>query len=327
MSKKSKKTGLDQEKIVLALSAVVFVIFSITLNGFFTIDNQLSILQNASIIGALGIAMAFVVIGRGIDLSMIATLVMPVAWMFIEIERGESWYVVFMMGVLVAIIIGTFNGFLVAHLEIPPIFATLASGTVVYGLIQKIAVSDDLVNLPKKLDWLASKVQGFTYGLPNIIIFFLIIAIGSDYILRKTVFGRYIYAIGVNPATSRATGLPLRKIIILQYVITALMTMCIGLVLAASVNSVNTRLFNSTIIYDVVLVVVLGGIGLGGGKGGVVNVIAGTMLMGILTNGMTIMDLPYVAQNFVRASILLAAIVVDNLINPRDEQSSQQGDI
>ena len=76
-----------------------------------------------------------------------------------------------------------------------------------------------------------------------------------------------------------------------------------------------------------ILVVVLGGIGLSGGKGGIRNVIVGTLLIGILLNGMTIMDIQYTVQNIIKSVILLAAIVIDTILNPRDEQTAQHGDI
>jgi ribose transport system permease protein len=89
----------------------------------------------------------------------------------------------------------------------------------------------------------------------------------------------------------------------------------------------NTRVATSTMVYDVILVVVIGGVGLSGGKGSVRNVLVGTLLVGTLLNGMTIMDIPYTFQNIVKSLILLVAIVTDSLLNPRDEQTSQQGDI
>jgi ribose transport system permease protein len=91
----------------------------------------------------------------------------------------------------------------------------------------------------------------------------------------------------------------------------------------------STRVYNSTMIYDVLLVVVLGGISLSGGRGGVRNVLVGTLLVGVLLNGMTILDITYTTQNLVKSLILLLAITVDSFINPRDEQTSQQsqGDI
>jgi ribose transport system permease protein len=89
----------------------------------------------------------------------------------------------------------------------------------------------------------------------------------------------------------------------------------------------NTRIAISTFVYDIILVVVLGGIGLSGGRGGIRNVIVGTLLIGILINGMTIMNIQYTVQNVIKSVILLAAIVADTIINPRDEQTAQQGDI
>jgi ribose transport system permease protein len=80
-------------------------------------------------------------------------------------------------------------------------------------------------------------------------------------------------------------------------------------------------------VYDVILVVVLGGVGLAGGKGGARNVIVGTLLIGTMLNGMTIMNFDYTTQNIIKSIVLLGAIVVDTILNPRDEQTSQQGDI
>ena len=97
--------------------------------------------------------------------------------------------------------------------------------------------------------------------------------------------------------------------------------------MATAVNVMNTRIATSTMVYDVILVVVIGGVGLSGGKGGVRNVIVGTLLIGILLNGMTIMDISYTVQNIIKSLILLVAIIADSLVNPRDEQTSQQGDI
>ena len=123
------------------------------------------------------------------------------------------------------------------------------------------------------------------------------------------------------------TGIPARPIIVLQYVLAALIGCFAGLVLAASVNSMPTRIFNSTLIYDVILVVVLGGIGLSGGRGGVLNVIIGTLLIGTMLNGMTIMDISYSAQNLVKGVVLLLAVITDSFLNPRNEETAQQGDI
>jgi ribose transport system permease protein len=113
----------------------------------------------------------------------------------------------------------------------------------------------------------------------------------------------------------------------LQYAVSATVAYLAGLITATAVASMNTAVVNSSMIYDVILVVVLGGIGLSGGRGGIRNVIVGTLLIGILLNGMTIMNIEYTLQNVIRGLILLIAIVIDSVVNPRDEQTAQQGDI
>jgi ribose transport system permease protein len=118
-----------------------------------------------------------------------------------------------------------------------------------------------------------------------------------------------------------------RPIVILQYVISAVVSVFAGLVMAASASNMDTRIFNLTWIYDVILVVVLGGIGLSGGRGGALNVVVGTLLIGTIVNGMTIMDVSYQAQNLIKGVVLLFAISLDSIVNPRNEETAQQGDI
>jgi len=100
-----------------------------------------------------------------------------------------------------------------------------------------------------------------------------------------------------------------------------------GLLTAAGLQSINTRLVNSSLLYDVVLVTVIGGIGLSGGKGGVRNVLIGAVLIGILLNAMTILGISLLFQDLIKAIILLVAIIFDGVLNPRDEQTAQQGDL
>ncbi len=318
---------LDQQKIVLGIAVVLFIAFSIMLPGFATQGNILTMLQSVAIIGVLGIGMAVVIIGRGIDLSMISVAVMPVAWAFVQIDNGSTLGAAFMSALIVVLVVGVLNGWLVAYVEVPAIFATLATGTMVFGAMQFFAVKNDIINVPPAFDAVGNMIRGTTFGVPHSVVFFALVAALAAALLRYTVPGRYIYAVGDNPQAARVTGIPMRPVLILQYVLSALVALTAGYVLALTVQSANTRIFNSTMIYDVILIVVLGGVGLGGGKGRVSNVLIGTALIGILINGMTIMDLAFTTQNLIKATILLIALIVDSLLNPRDEQTSQQGDI
>jgi ribose transport system permease protein len=230
------------------------------------------------------------------------------------------------VGLVLVCLIGIGNGILIAYAEIPAIFTTLAMGSIVYG-VGRSWFPLDVMYVPGGNPWVGFIGQGALFDLPVPIFAFAALALIVHLLLKHTRFGRFIYATGDNPISARTVGVPTRVVIVAQYVISSLIAYGAGIILMALVSSVNTKLYNSTLVYDVLLVVVLGGIGLNGGRGGVRNILVGTGLVGILVNGMTIMSLSYTAQNLVKSIILLAAILIDSLINPRDEQTSQHGDI
>ena len=322
-----KRVRVSQQEIVFAVFAALFLTFSVFLNGFLSADNMLTLLQNVAVLGILGLAMAIVVIGRGIDLSLIAALAVPAGLVLQMVQNGHSLPASLLAAGLLAIAVGLVNGWLIAYAEVPPLFATLATGLFVAGLGQAALFQLDVVQWSDGMAGFERLGQGSILGIPTSIVMFAVACVVVFVLLRQTRWGAYIYAIGDNPFAARVTGIPSRPVIVLQYVLAALIGCFAGLVLAASVNSMPTRIFNSTLIYDVILVVVLGGIGLSGGRGGVVNVIIGTLLIGTMLNGMTILNVPYAGQNLIKGLVLLIAVITDTLLNPRNEETAQQGDI
>jgi ribose transport system permease protein len=322
-----KRFRFGQQEIVAVVFAMLFVVFSVFLHGFLTPENMLTLLQNVAVLGILGLAMAIVVIGRGIDISLIAALAVPPGLVLQMVQNGHSLTASLIAAIVFTICFGLVNGWLIAYAEVPSLFATLATGLLVAGLGQAALFELDVVQWSESMAGFERLGQGTVLGVPTPIVMFAIACIAVALLLRRTRWGAYIYAIGDNPFAARVTGVPTRPIIVLQYVLAALIGCFAGLVLAASVNSMPTRIFNSTLIYDVILVVVLGGIGLSGGRGGVVNVIIGTLLIGTMLNGMTIMDIPYAGQNLIKGVVLLLAVITDSFLNPRNEETAQQGDI
>ncbi|MEC9342501.1 MAG: ABC transporter permease [Pseudomonadota bacterium] len=316
-----------QEKIVFALAAALCVAFAILLPGFLTASNVLNLVRSVSILGILGVAMALVVIGRGIDLSLVATMATSVGLTLQLLSGGMPLGEAILVGIAFALLVGSINGWLIAYVEIPAIFATLAMGSLVYGFGKYFLFNLDVLYLPDSHRYLLWLGQGYLLGVPVPIFIFAAVCAAAALFLTFTRWGRYVRAVGDNLPAARITGVPVRPIVVLQYMMASLIGFVAGIVTAASVASMNTRVANSTYVYDVILVVVLGGIGLSGGKGGVRNVIVGTLLIGVLLNGMTIMDVQYTLQNVIKSVILLTAIVIDTFLNPRDEQTAQQGDI
>jgi ribose transport system permease protein len=279
-----------------------------------------------SVLGLLAVAMAIVVIGRGIDLSAVAIMAMSAAWYLQMLNDG--WGEGAALGITAAgvLAIGLVNGFLIAYAEVPAIFATLASGSFVFGIVRSRLITQDAIPVPPG-HWLEQMGGMHLLGVPPEVLVFGSACFLAYLFLRFTKWGRYVYYMGDNLTAARITGIPVRPMTVLRYVLSAFISLAAGLLTAASLHSMNTRIVNSTLLYDIILVVVIGGIGLSGGKGGMRNVIVGAILIGIMLNAMTIIDIPNIYQNLIKATILLVALIVDSLVNPRDEQTAQQGDI
>jgi ribose transport system permease protein len=317
----------SQEGIVFSLAVIAFAVFSVLLPSFLSPGNLLVLVRSVSILGILALGMALVVIARGIDVSMIAIMVVSVSWAFVITQAGYPFGVALLIGAAFAIVAGMLIGALIAFGDVPPIFATLAAGSVIYGFGRTFFFTLEMQNVPSNTDWFSVIGQGNVFGIPVTIIAFIVLCGVFQFVLRRTGFGWMLYAMGNNPNAARVTGIPFRPMVIAQYAISAFIAYLAGLILASSAAAINARLFNSTMIYDILLVVVLGGIGLNGGHGSIRNVVLGTVFVGILLNGMTILNIDYTIQNLVKGVVLLLAIVVDSIVNPRDEQTSQQGDL
>ena len=316
-----------QQTLVFLLFLVMVAGFGLFLPGFIQFDNLLTLLQNVAILGILGLGMALVVIGRGIDISMIAAMAVPSGFLLQMVQSGQPLASACLIALLLSLAFGLVNGWLIAYAEVPSLFTTLASGLFLAGLGQAFIFQLEVVQWSEGMDAIAWMGRGNLAGVPMPVIMFGLACALMAVFLKKMRAGAFIYAIGDNPFGARATGLPTRPMIVLEYVLAALIGLFAGVVMAASVNSMPTRVYNSTMVYDVVLVVVLGGIGLSGGRGGVLSVIIGTLLIGTMLNGMTIMDISYSLQNIIKGLVLLTAILIDSILNPRNEETAQQGDI
>jgi ribose transport system permease protein len=312
----------QQETIVAVLTVLLFVAFALAIPDFIAPANLLNIARSVAPLGILALGMAVVVIGRGIDLSMVGVLAISAGWVLQLTQDGVGLPVALLGGFAVALAAGLINGIVVAFLEVPPLLATLAMSSIIYGIGRSWLIHMQVVYLPDNAADLAALGQGV-----RPVLLFLLAALLVWLYLRFVRWGRFDYAIGDNPAAARLTGIPVRAVQVINYVASALIGCLAGLVTASTVSSINVQMVSSTMVYDVILVVVLGGIGLSGGRGGVRNILMSTLLIGILLNSMTLLNTPYHVQNLVKALILLAAIALDSALNPRNEQTAQQGDL
>ncbi|MGH7899441.1 MAG: ABC transporter permease, partial [Candidatus Binatia bacterium] len=303
--------GFSQEAIVLAVTAAMVGVFAVTLPGFLSTDNLLNLARTVAPLGVLGIAMAIVVIGGGIDLSLIATMGVATALTVEQMHDPAATTIgALAVGLGVAVGMGCLNGFLIAFVEVPALFTTLASGLFVYGVARTFLLSGVIAEVPPDRLFLRALGQSSVLGVP-VPILVLAATIGfAGFLLSRTALGRFVYAHGDNAEAASLTGIAIRPLTFVEYTLSAVFGYVAGLVMAGAVDGFNTQVIDSTLIYDVLLVVVVGGVSLVGGRGGVTSVFAGISLIGVLLNGMTLADLNVYQQNIVKGLILLAALVL-----------------
>ena len=142
------KRSLSQEHIVLLLAAATFAIATIALPGFIAADNLVSIVRSVSVLGILAVGMGIIIIGRGIDLSMVAIMAMSVAWYLQMLNEGVGDATALSLALGGVVAIGLMNGFMVAYADVPAIFATLASASFVYGFARSQLIPQDATPVP-----------------------------------------------------------------------------------------------------------------------------------------------------------------------------------
>ncbi len=311
---------------MFAIAVACFIFFAVSLTGFASLGNIVTMLRSIAILGILSTGMAVVVIGRGLDLSQVSVMAISAAWVLTLMNGGMGLYPAMALGLLFALAMGVLNGWVIAFIEIPALFATLASGLVCFGVGRWLLIDGVHAYPPKGAEDFLFFGQGQVFGIPMPIIIFVIAALAVHWMLSRTVVGRHIFGLGDNMMAARLMGVAVRPLIIFSYAFSAFIAFVAGITLSSSVASMNTEVINSTLVFDVLLVVVLGGISLSGGRGSIVSVVVGACLIGILLNGMTILNINSDAQNIAKSVVLLAAIVIDRRLHPKDEETDKQGD-
>jgi len=315
--------------VVLVVTTLLMVVFAVTIDGFATLGNLRVVLSNSASLVILSCGMAVVIISRGLDLSLIAQMVAGAATFSILINAGLDGPVAFALTVLAMVLVGVANGWLIAYAEIPAMLATLASAMLITGLFRfAILRGEYLLLLPKSNPAVSFLSGSLLPGLTVPVMLMVMTLTVTWSLLRYSIPGRTAYAMGDNFQAARLTGLPVRTTTLVIYVFAALTALMAGLVVSSASGTVDFRtVTNGSLLFEVILVVVLGGIPLRGGRGGVGSVLIGVALIAVLRNGMTLLDFSTQTQDVLKGLVLITAIVADRYLNPRDTETDTVGDL
>lgn len=296
----------------LIILLVLVVIFSIASPNFLRINNILNVLRQVAVISMLTAGMTYVIISGGMDLTVGAYLGLTgvLAAKFMG-AVGLPVPVAVILTMLVVTLLGIVTGSLIVGLDVSAIVITLGMMTVVRGLAYIISGGLPVYDIPESIVFLG---QGYVMGIPVPVIVMLVIVIIMGLILKYSYFGRYVYAIGGNVEAAKLAGVSVNKITISLYGISAFLASIAGIVLTGRISSGAPASGTGTEM-DVVTAVVIGGVSVNGGKGSMLGAFLGAVIMGILSNGLTIMNINEYYQQVVKGIVLILAVAFDVLAN------------
>lgn len=297
--------------ILVVLSALV----SLRNPAFLSLSNFRDILLNISILVIVALAQSMVIITRGIDLSVgsIIGLTAMMVSFTVAAFPGLPPLLTIPLGMALGAALGSLNGLIIAGGGAPPIIATLGTLSIYRGLIFLYSGSKSTINAFEMPPGFRQLAKGAPLGVPNLILFAIVVAVAVYYFLRYTRTGRDIYTVGSNPDAARFAGIPMQRIIFLVYVISGLLCGLAGVLWAARFESAQT---NTALGFELQTVAapVVGGVSTLGGSGTVVGVILGAFLLGIITNALTLVQISPFWQLAAQGFLILLAVLADALI-------------
>lgn len=307
------KKFIKSNAIWLVFIAMV-VVFSIANPNFIKPSNLVAISRQVAVYGIASIGMTFVILIAGIDLSTgsIITLV-NIACAYMMVNMGMNMWVALILSLIIATLVGVLNGFMVSTLGMPALIATFASQTVFEGIAYLICGGMPISGFDKNFDMFGRWSIGIV--LISAIIMIVCFAIGS-FILNKSYFGRYFYAIGGNEEAAELSGIRVSRMKYLIYALSGFFAGLAGIVMLSRTGS-GQATAGLGYEFDVITCVVLGGVSVNGGFGKMSGVVAGVLIIGSLTNGMILMDVNSYMQMVVKGVVLAIAVGFDCLSKKR----------
>ena len=289
---------------------VLLIFFSIASENFLNSNNLLNVARQVSMLGIVAVGFAFVLLLGGIDLSVgsVVTLVNIVcAWLMVN----AGWHpaVAITASLALSAAIGFLNGWIIANIQMPPIIVTLAMLIIIEGVAYLISEGLPIYGFPESFAVIG---QGYLGPIPiPVIIMAVVMALGG-FILSKTFFGRYFYAVGGNEEAAKLSGIDVNKVKYLVYTLSGFFAGVAGVVILSRTNS-GQVLSGKGFEFDVLTACVLGGVSVAGGVGKISNVLAGVLILGILSNGLVLLDVSQFVQMVIKGAVLLVAVAIDSL--------------
>ena len=286
--------------------AILLVVFSFASPWFLSIDNFLNIGRQTALVSIIAIGMTFVIIARQIDLSVGSALALSGMSAALAMAHiGDNWIIGAIAGIGTGAIVGAINGFVVTRLNIPSFLVTLGTLSAARGLALLVTTTRPVIITNDS--FVSIFGEGDIFGVPVPIIWTVLAVIAGILLLHYSVFGRQIYAAGGNPTAALYSGINIRRVTTLAFILTGMLAGLAALVLSARSHAARPDVVQGLEL-DVIASVTLGGCSLFGGRGFVLGTLLGSLIIGTLNNGLVLLGVSSSLQLVIKGAIIVAAV-------------------
>ena len=295
------------EVILFAVAVAIFVYNSLASPYFLNPYNLSDATFNFTEKAPIAFAMAFLIIAGEIDLSVASIIAISSTAMGAAAAAGAGPPLLVVIGLAVGVIAGAFNGFVVTYFRIPSIVVTIGTMSLFRGISYVVLGDQVYRKYPPGLEWFG---QGYVFWVVSVeFVLFLLLAVIFAIVLHLTVFGRRVYAIGNNPVAARFSGVQVDRIRFLLFMLTGLMSGVASVLLTSRIASTRPTIATGFEL-QVVTMVVLGGVNILGGSGTIAGVVIAAFVMGLLTFGFGLFNVPGIVQSIFIGSLLIGVIAL-----------------
>ncbi|GLS40963.1 sugar ABC transporter permease [Mesorhizobium tianshanense] len=301
--------------VIAVILACLFL--SVATDSFATTKNLYNITRNVTFVAIVALGMTFVIITGGIDLSVGSVLCLCSMVLAVTMHAGYGIEVGIAASIATALIIGGFNGILIAYLGFPPFVVTLGMLSIARSLAMVASNNTVVFQFGPDHDKLLALGGGaWVFGIANPVLYTILLALITGFTLRWTKFGRHIFAIGGNEHAATLTGVPVRQIKVAVYMISALAAGIAGIIQTGWLGAVTTNLGNGMEL-QVIAATVIGGANLAGGMGTAFGAVVGAALIEVIRNSLGLLGINAFWQGTFIGSAILMAVLFDRIRNFR----------
>jgi ribose transport system permease protein len=297
--------GRDAGGLIVLL--ILFGALTLGSDEFLTGNNLANLARQVSVFGIIAVGQLLIILTAGIDLSVGSVLGLTGCVTAELLVHGWGILPAILVGLGAGVAIGVFNGTLVAYAKLPPFIVTLGMLGIARGVVLVLTNASTVQPLP---DAFGNIANGNFLGLPNLLWIFAAVVVLASFVLRRTVFGRYVYAVGSNPESARLAGVPVTRVLVAVYGIGGLLAAVGGILFTSRLNA-GIPTAGTGYELNAIAACVIGGASLFGAKGGAFGAAAGALIVGTLNNGGNLLAVNSFYLQIIIGGLILVAVAFD----------------